>query len=213
MSASTTNYLGIDTGGGGIEPLRYLAALFGFDPHKGGRPMIDEFFEQARAKSRQLEADLRKKVLAPDGLFLDIVKGMRDHDMKKKFRPSDLVDAKKAALAVMYRVWFILYAESRNLLPVRDPKYLPISIRSMHAELDGYVDDPDGHGCWDALLNLFEGIRDGDPAHNLPQYDGDLFRARAAVDSIRVRNRHIASAMRALLETDGQAVDYGTWWK
>ena len=209
VSASTTNYLGVDAGGGVREPLRYLAALFGAATHTGDRPQIDEFFDQARVKAKSLEDDLRKKVLGADGLFLDIVKGVLDHDMKKRFRPADLTHAKKTALAVMYRVWFILYAESRNLLPVRDPMYSPISVRSMHAELEGYEADPGGYGCWDALLKLFEGIRDGNPDHNLPQYDGDLFRAKPAVDGIRVRNRFIASAMRSLLETDGQAVDYG----
>lgn len=129
--------------------------------------------------------------------------------MKKKFDPSDLERAKKTALAIMYRVWFVLYAESRNLLPVRDPRYLSISLRSMHAALDAYDGDPHGHSCWDALLNLFSRIRDGSADHNLPQYNGGLFHARPDVDSIIVRNRFIASAMRSLLETDGQPIDYG----
>ena len=212
VSASTTNYLGIDTGRGDLEPLRYLAALFGAVTHEGdagGTSQIDEFFDQAQQKARSLEDDLRSKVLAADGLFLNIAKGVLDHDMKRMFRTADLAAAKETALAVMYRVWFVLYAESRNLLPVRDPKYWPISLRSMHAELDGYEGDPDGYGCWDALLDLFSRIRDGSPDHNLPQYDGELFRARPVVDNIKVRNKFIASAMRLLLETDGQAVDYG----
>ena len=129
--------------------------------------------------------------------------------MKRKFRKADLARAKETALAVMYRVWFILYAESRNLLPVGDPKYSPISLRSVHAALDKYEADPDGCECWSALLRLFECIRDGSPRHNLPQYNGGLFGARADVDGIGVRNRFVASALRSLLETDGQAVDYG----
>ena len=209
VSASTTNYLGIDAGGGHPEPLRYLAALFGFATHTGDSPQIDEFFDQARHKAMELETDLRTKILAADGLFLDIAKGVLDHDMKRKFRPADLARAKETALAVMYRVWFVLYAESHSLLPVGDPKYSPISLRSVHAALDKYEADPDGHECWSSLLRLFECIRDGSPRHNLPQYNGGLFGAKADVDGIRVRNRFIAAALRSLLETDGQAVDYG----
>lgn len=209
VSASTTNYLGVNTGSGDPESLRYLAVLFGATTYKGKHPPIEKFFEEARLKAKLLETDLRSKILRADGLFLDIVKGVLDHDMKQKFRPTDLAAAKETALAVMYRVWFILYAESRNLLPVRNPKYSLISIRSLHAALDTYESDSDGYGCWDALLNLFRKIRDGSSAHNLPQYDGDLFRIRPAVDNIRVRNQFIVSAMRSLLETDGQAVDYG----
>ncbi len=50
--------------------------------------------------------------------------------MKRKFRKADLARAKETALAVMYRVWFVLYAESRNLLPVGDPKYLKVGHNS-----------------------------------------------------------------------------------
>lgn len=209
VSASTTNYLRIDTGDRHSESLRYLAALFGAATHAGAPPLIDNIFDQAHLKAASLEDDLRKKILGADGLFLDIAKGVLDHDMKKKFRPADLASAKETALTVMYRVWFVLYAESRNLLPINDPKYQPISLRAMRSTLDGYDADLDGHGCWDALLGLFEGIRDGSPKHNLPQYDGDLFRIRPNVDHIRVRNRFMAAAMRSLLETDGKAVDYG----
>ena len=209
VSASTTNYLGIDTGGGHAEPLRYLAALFGFATHDGDSPKIDEFYEQAHHKAMELENDLRAKILAPDGLFLDIVKGVLNHDRRRRFRPDDLERAKETALAVMYRVWFILYAESRNLLPVRDQRYSPISLRSVHTALDKYEGDPDGSGCWDALLKLFRCIRDGSRRHNLPQYNGGLFGARADVDCISVRNKFIVPALRSLLETDGQAVDYG----
>ena len=175
----------------------------------GTNPPINEFFKQAHLKAAALEGDLRTKILGSDGLFLDIVKGILDHDKKKKFSPPHLATAKESALTVMYRVWFVLYAESRNLLPVDDPKYSPISLRTMHTALDGYEAKPDGHDCWAALLRLFKGIRDGSPEHNLPQYDGDLFRIRPNVDNIRVRNRFLAVAMRSLLETDGQAVDYG----
>ena len=209
VSASTTNYLEIDTGDGHPEPLRYLAALFGFATHEGDHPKIDEFFDEAHHKAMDLEKDLRTKILAADGLFLDIAKGVLDHNMKRKCRTADLEHAKETALAVMYRVWFVLYAESRNLLPVDDPRYSPMSLRSVHAALDKYEADRDGYGCWDALLKLFTCIRNGSPRHNLPQYNGGLFAAKADVDGIMVRNRFIASAMRSLLETDGQAVDYG----
>ena len=209
ISASTTNYLGIDTDGEHPEPLRYLAALFGFATYDGDDPKIDEFFDQARRKAVQLEKNLRSKILAADGLFLDIVKGVMGHDMKRKFHQADLDRAKETALTVMYRVWFVLYAESRSLLPVDDPKYYPISLRFVHAALDKYEGDPKGHDCWDSLLKLFGSIRDGSPSHNLPQYNGGLFSARPDMDSISVRNEFIVPALRSLLETDGQAVDYG----
>ena len=209
ISASTTNYLEVVISARHPESLRYLVALFGAATYTGTRPMIEEFFEHARDNAKSLEDNLRSKILNPDGLFLYIVKGILDHDMKKKFDMDDLDLAKKGALAVMYRVWFVLYAESRSLLPVGDPRYLEISFKSLRAKLDGYEEDLDGHGCWKDIVNLFGRIRDGSTEHNLPQYNGGLFGRRSDIDLAVVRNRFIVPAMRSLLEADGQAIDYG----
>ena len=209
ISASTTNYFEIDAAAKKAELARYLAAIFGAASYSGERPQIEVFFEQSALKARKLQDNLRGKILRPDGLFLDIVKGILDHDMEKRFSKDDLEGAKETALAVMYRVWFILYAESRNLLPVRHTEYAKISLLSLRAKLDAYEDEPDGNGCWKHLLGLFGRIKDGSPGHNLPQYDGELFKRRADIDQIKVRNRFIARALRDLLETDGEPVDYG----
>lgn len=205
VSASTTNYLEIDVGQKNLDRCRYLAALFSEQAYGGKHPQISEFFEQSRIYTRSLEEDLSSKILVADGLFLDIVKGVLDHDMKTKFGMEDLERAKKTALAVLYRIWFILYAESRNLLPVRDPKYSEISLQSIRARLDDY--STGGDECWQALSTLFDGIRDGSQKHNLPQYDGDLFRSQLGID--RMQNRFLVPALRSLLETGGQRIDYG----
>ena len=207
VSASTTNYLAVYVGDGDLETLKCLAVFFGADTYRGKPLQIKEILEQSRTKAQSLEEDLRSKILATDGLFLDIAKGMLDHDMKTTFNMEDLAKAKEDALTVLYRTWFILYAESRNLLPVSDPRYGKLSLRSMRAKLDGYEQDPDGDSCWRDLSALFDGIRDGSPEHNLPQYAGDLFQKR--LDAGRVRNRFMARALRSLSETDGLPVDYG----
>ena len=207
VSASTTNYLAVYVGEGDLETLKCLAVFFGADTYRGKPLQITEILEQSRTKAQSLEEDLRSKILATDGLFLDIAKGMMDHDMKKRFDMADLAKAKEDALAVLYRTWFILYAESRNLLPVSDPRYGKLSLQSMRAKLDGYEQDPDGDSCWRDLSALFDGIRDGSPEHNLPQYAGDLFQKR--LDAGRVRNRFMARALRSLSETDVLPVDYG----
>ena len=209
VSASTTNYFEIDVSTKKVVLARYLAAVFGASSYSGPDPQIGVFFEQSLLKAGTLQDNLRDKILRPDGLFLDIVKGVLDHDMKKQFSEQDLEGAKETALAVMYRVWFVLYAESRNLLPVRHSGYAKISLMSLRAKLDGYEGDPEGDGCWRHLLDLFGRIKDGSPEHNLPKYDGDLFKRRADIEQIDVRNRFIVRALRDLFETDGEPVDYG----
>ena len=209
VSASTTNYFEIDVSAKKTALARYLAAIFGAASYSGSNPQIGVFFEQSLLKAGTLQDNLRDKILRPDGLFLDIVKGILDHDMKKEFSEQDLEGAKETALAVMYRVWFVLYAESRNLLPVRHPGYAKISLMSLRAKLDGYEGEPEGRGCWKHMLDLFGRIKDGSPEHNLPKYDGDLFKRRADIEQIKVRNRFIVRALRDLFETDGEPVDYG----
>ncbi len=210
VSASTTSYFEIDTGSKKEAVTRYLVALFGAATFRGTNPQIDEFFKQSMLKARALEDDMRSKILRSDGLFLDIAKGVLDHDMKKKFSMEHLQSAKETALAVLYRIWFVLYAESRDLLPVRHAGYAEISLRSMRNRLDGYEDDPDGDGCWTRLLELFRSIKNGSPEHNLPQYDGELFGSDPRIDGITVRNQFIAKALRELFETGGESVDYGS---
>ena len=210
ISTSTTNYFEINADSKDDAILRYLVVIFGAASYAGKNPQISIFFEQAREKSKKLENDLQIKILRPNGLFLDIVKGLLDHDGKTKFGADDLETAKESALAVMYRIWFILYAESRNLLPVRDQKYAPISLRTLWRDLDKYEAEPDGDECWAHLLGLFEKIRNGSPQHNLPQYNGGLFKSKSGLDGITVRNHFIAAALRELFETDGEPVDYGS---
>ena len=209
VSASTTNYFEIDLSAKKAALPRYLAALFGASSFSGPDPQIGVFFEQSLLKAGILQDNLRDKILRPDGLFLDLVKGILDHDMKKEFHEQELEKAKETALAVLYRIWFVLYAESRNLLPVRHSGYAKISLLSLRAKLDGYESEPEGHGCWKRLLDLFGRIKDGSPEHNLPKYDGDLFQRRADIEQIDVRNRFIVRALRDLFETDGEPVDYG----
>ena len=146
--------------------------------------------------------------MSANGLFLDIVKGTLNHDMKKTFTGYDLINAKQAALKIMYRVWFLAYAESRNLLPVDDARYKPISLRMIQNSLDAFEESPAGTECWSGLLKLFEGIRKGSKAHNLPQYDGGLFSFDQHVDGLHMENKFIARALRGLFERDGEAVDY-----
>ena len=212
ISASSTNYLDMTLGPGRDSALRYLVALFGAASYRktGGLRDIDIFFDESGKYARDLEEDLSAKIMSADGLFLDIVKGVLDHDMKKKFDANVLEEAKQASLRILYRIWFLTHAESRNLLPTRDERYSPVSLRAIHSGLDAYEDDPDGCGCWKGLLNLFVGIRDGSEKYNIPQYNGGLFSHTRAIDGLKIRNRFIVGALRGILEKDGEPVDYAS---
>ena len=106
ISASSTNYLDMTLGPGRDSALRYLVALFGAASYRktGGLRDIDIFFDESGKYARDLEEDLSAKIMSADGLFLDIVKGVLDHDMKKKFDANVLEEAKQASLRILYRI-------------------------------------------------------------------------------------------------------------
>ena len=212
ISASSTNYFEITLNPQRDSITRYLIAIFqtvAFE-EKDGVADIDLFFDEGRNYATSLEDDLSARIMSPNGLFLHIVKGVLDHYMKKTFSTDELEDAKQTALKIMYRIWFLAYAESRDLLPTRDEKYKPISLQSIRNRLDSYDADPKGEQCWSDLLRLFEGVRSGSVEHNLPQYSGDLFKHTTSIDDISIKNHFIVSALFGLLEKNGEAIDYAS---
>lgn len=212
VSASTTNYFEINLGVRKDIVLRYLVAIFGAAQYvdTGSKAGIDVIFDEGKNYVQELEENLAERILKPDGVFVDLVKGILDHTGRKKYTGEDLQDAKETALKIMYRLWFLLYAESRDLLPVKDQKYTPLSLMSLRSSLDDMGEDPQEANCWKHVSELFGGIRNGSPEHNLPQYSGELFRHDSHLDGIIIRNRHFVRALHGLFERDGEPVDYAS---
>lgn len=213
VSASTTNYFEISLAGKDKDIIfRYLLALFHASSYTedNGEVLIDTVFNRGKTYAEKLEEDLASKILKADGIFLDLVKGVLDHDMTRIFTADQLESAKESSLKIMYRIWFLLYAESRDLLPIKDARYRPISLQYLRTRLDGMEENPDDVTCWAALLDLFSGIRDGNPQRNLPQYNGGLFQDDHSIDSIAIRNKFLVPALRGLFEKDGEAMDYAS---
>ena len=212
VSAFTTNYFEISLMSRKRIVLRYLAAMFGAASYvkHGGKARIDVIFDEGKDYVQELEENLAERVLGPDGVFVDLVKGVLGYDGTKRYGPDELAPAKQAALKIMYRVWFLLYAESRDLLPTRDERYAPISLTSLRHSLDNMESNPAATDCWGRVLALFGCVRNGSPKHNLPQYDGGLFRIEPETDGISISNNHAVRALRGLTEMDGEPVDYAS---
>ena len=210
VSASSTNYFEINLNEPSDAVLKYLGVIFGHGSFAGNDPRIDLFFDQGKVFATQLEEDLASRIMGQDGVLLNLAKGMLHHDMKTKFDAAELASAKETALKVIYRVWFVAYAESRNLLPASDAKYGRMSLRRLQSELDRHESDSEEDSCWKHLLDLFEGIRDGNPKNNLPQYNGGLFKYDTRIDGGQIQNRWIVPVLRDLLERNGGAIDYAS---
>ncbi len=87
---------------------------------------------------------------------------------------------KRAALTLLYRLLFVLYAEDRNLLPVRDARYDDYSLRRIRDDIARGSDNNDVFSAgieryWQHLRGLFRAIAGGDAGLGLPAYNVGLF--------------------------------------
>ena len=117
-----------------------------------------------------------------------------------------LAEVREAALILLYRLLFILYAEDRDLLPVRDRRYDDYALRDRVRGDIGYrLDQGDVFSetaarYWSAVDDLCRAIDQGDVSIGLPPYNGGLFdRARVPLlDRIRLGDRVMADVIDAL---------------
>ena len=113
---------------------------------------------------------------------------------------------REAALILLYRLLFILYAEDRDLLPVRDERYDDYGLRDkVRGDIGRRKDRGDvfsEHAAryWSAVDDLCRAVDRGDAAIGLPPYNGGLFdRARVPLlDRIRLGDRVMADVIDAL---------------
>ena len=117
-----------------------------------------------------------------------------------------LPEVREAALILLYRLLFILYAEDRDLLPVRDTRYDDYALRDkVRGDIGdrkdrGDVFSEDAARYWSAVDDLCRAVDQGDVSIGLPPYNGGLFdRARTPLlDRIRLGDRAMADVIDAL---------------
>ena len=113
-----------------------------------------------------------------------------------------LDEVRETTLILLYRLLFILYAEDRDLLPVRDERYDDYALRKIRAEIQRRLDVGDTFSStlahyWPMLAELCRAINEGDSSIGLPPYNGGLFdpeRARL-LSNIRLSDSVMAEAI------------------
>ena len=98
--------------------------------------------------------------------------------------PADtaLEDVRQATLILLYRLLFVLYAEDRGLLPVKDTRFDDYALRVARLDVGRRKDAGDtfshiAKNYWNQFADLAEMIDKGDPSVGLPPYNGGLFNA------------------------------------
>lgn len=105
---------------------------------------------------------------------------------------TELEELREAALILLYRLLFVLYAEDRNLLPDDKGPYAEYSLTKLRNE----IADKKARGSpfsdrmkayWSRMDGVFQAIAVGDDGLGIPPYNGGLFDPGAAPILARVQ--------------------------
>ena len=134
-------------------------------------------------------------------VFPDLVRSI-----VKSAPEADLQRVRDSALILLYRILFVFYAEDRDLLPVKDPRYDDYGLRNkVRLNVKERKDKDDVFSetaarYWGAIADLFIAIDAGDGSIGLPPYNGGLFdqERHTILTDIRISDAVMARVIDAL---------------
>ena len=182
--------------------LRVFAIMFGREAFlRDGADQLS-FHDRARAEAafyeERVAASLSKLVF--DVVFPSLATSIAD-----AAPDAPLTDVRDAALVLLYRLLFLLYAEDRDLLPVSDPRYDDYALRPMRLDVGKRLTSGDAFSTsaariWSHVSELSRIIDKGDASVGIPPYNGGLFATSATplLNSARVPDSVMAPALDAL---------------
>ncbi len=170
-----------------LVALRYFTLFFGrrsFLPDENGRIFVNDALTESVRYARELEADLRDNAYkALEQLitgFFALQRNQLDHA-----NPAHLQQVYTNSLYLLYRLLFLLYGESRGLLPLGNLHYRAVSLTALVEDTDPAksstpkIWSPYMRQIWCRLGDLCRVIAGSDVAMNrdmgVPRYNGGLF--------------------------------------
>ena len=167
---------------------------------------LERALEEGRRYERRVAQDLSRVVF--ERAFPSLVQALADAGGR------DLAQVRQAALVLLYRLLFVLYAEDRGLLPVNDTRYDDYALRTpVRDHIARRMDQGDTFSTlaasyYDHVMTLCKIIDQGDASIGLPPYNGGLFAADAAplLEAVRLPDSAFAPIIHDLshTETDGE---------
>ncbi|MCY4113403.1 MAG: Eco57I restriction-modification methylase domain-containing protein [Chloroflexi bacterium] len=188
------------------DGLRTFFLLFRRDAFVQQPGATTTFVESALAEGRRYEQRVAEDLsgVVFERAFPDLIEALLDAG------GGSLADARQAALVLLYRLLFVLYAEDRGLLPVSDTRYDDYGLRKrvrddiarrMHA---GDTFSSHAGNYYDRVMTLSRQIDAGDDSIGLPPYNGGLFAAGAAplLGKVRLSDAAFAPIVHDLSHTE-----------
>jgi len=153
---------------------------------------LDTILLGSREYAKRLGERLKDRIFVT--IFPHLAQGFlvdRKQRLGQNKEPNDeeLADIFEATLTLLYRLLYLLYAESRDLLAIREAPYHEASLKKIKEEIAGKagvaesevaerlqnVYSPEETALYDRLGQLFRAMDKGDPVLNVPTYNGGLF--------------------------------------
>ncbi len=183
--------------------LRLFVLIFGRDAFLPGATDARTFHQRAIDEGAYYEQRVAASLanLVFDRVFPDLARAVAAAAPE-----APLPEVRDATLTLLYRLLFILYAEDRELLPVRDPRYDDYSLRArVRDDVRRRKDDGDAFSAratsyWSAIDDLCRIVDQGDASIGLPPYDGGLFDRRRTplLGAVRLGDDVVADVIDAL---------------
>lgn len=191
------------------EAFRYFWLLFrrrAFERHpvlREGKTLdlslVDRLLLESEDYARDLGSRLKDRVF--EEVFPHLAHGFVAHlratGAAREVPQPELDKIYEGTLTLLYRLLFLLYAEARDLLPVREVRgYWAASFARMKKEIADNAEDisdqvearlkktyrEDAYLLWERLQRLFGVVDRGDAALNVPFYNGGLFLTQPEAD-------------------------------
>ena len=129
--------------------------------------------EHGKLYEERITRDLSEKVF--NDVFPSVINAIVEEDSK-----ASLSNVREAALVLLYRLLFVLYAEDRDLLPTKDRRYDTYALRKIRLDIKKQKERGKTFSnrlprYWEILKGLFTAIDEGDDSIGLPPYNGGLF--------------------------------------
>ncbi len=215
--SAASRYIDLDTSALQPDDFAFLALLG--PAYLAGdefRDLQDEARSFGAGLRRRVDETIRQTVLPTLGRSLGKWATKRGDDLGVDAAREEL---ERAALTLVFRALFILYAESAGYLPMDNRSYRQASLTSLVEEAAETRDrlGMQSTGLWDRFVLLVKAMRSGNPAWGVPAYNGALFAANGfdgavTLEAASFADPDFATVLVALgrdVET-GAGIDYST---
>ena len=190
-----------------VDAFRYFYYFFrsdAFVPDASNCSFLDDVLAGSVHYTVSVSDDLEDKIhLALE----ELINGFLAYP-DNRLSASDTETIHENCLILLYRLLFVLYAESRELLPLENPEYqTKYSLDALATEIHSQLDESSPVAelrtdYWSRLQTLFTVINKGWAEH-IPQYNGGLFNPdrHAFLEDSKIGNDVLANVINILTRT------------